>query len=396
MAWRDQWQKASFRNVEFRFRSAVASVGRRNVVHQYPGRDESFVEDMGRKQREFTIEAFVIGDDYITWRDRLEAACEKNGAGELVHPTRGRMWVAVQDCRATESIDAGGLASYSLTFIEAGENRNPTVRVDTPSAVDAAGDQAIIAVSEDFSGVFEVDGQPDFVEEDASASLGAALDEITTAARSIVPDMTILPAFHREASGILSKLTTLMRIPSDLASSITGQIAGLRGMANGPSSAFSALSRLFSFGSDSSVARTTPARIQQASNRDAVNLLVRRTALIEAAKASARIDFESRNDAIATRDNLAALLDAEASGATDDVYFALTDLRVAVIKDIGARAANLSQLMQFTPRATIPALVLAYQLYEDPARDAEIISRNGVRHPGFVPGGKAMEVLTDD
>ena len=71
MAWRDQWQTAKFRGVEFRFRTASATLGRRNVVHSYPGRDDPYVEDMGRKAREFSLEAFVLGDDYMAWRDRL-------------------------------------------------------------------------------------------------------------------------------------------------------------------------------------------------------------------------------------------------------------------------------------------------------------------------------------
>jgi prophage DNA circulation protein len=47
------------------------------------------------------------------------------------------------------------------------------------------------------------------------------------------------------------------------------------------------------------------------------------------------------------------------------------------------------------PQATQPALVLAYSLYEDASRDADIIARNNVRHPGFVPGGRTLEVLAD-
>jgi prophage DNA circulation protein len=47
---------------------------------------------------------------------------------------------------------------------------------------------------------------------------------------------------------------------------------------------------------------------------------------------------------------------------------------------------------------TQPALVLAQRLYGDPAsveaRAAEIVARNKVRHPGFVPGGVALQVLS--
>lgn len=411
MAWRDQWQKASFRGVEFRIRSAAGTLGRRNVVHEYPGRNEPFVEDMGRKAREFTFEAFVIGADYLRWRDQLEEACEKEGSGELVHPTRGRMQVAVQDCRPTENIDAGGMASYSLAFIESGANLNPAVRVDTPSAVGIAGDNAIDAAAKDFSKTFKVDGMPDFVDLDAAATINNALDGIHAAANGMLPDMSILSAFNAASGGILGKLTGLMRLPTDLASGLTGQIAGLRGLGMSPMSAFNSLSTLFNFGKSSqpgistpavvpppsapAATLATPARIQQATNRAAVQALVRRASLVEAAKASAQVAYVSREEAIAVRDNLAARLEIEAETAPDPVYFALTDLRVAVVNDIQTRAADLARLVQFTPGATAPAIVLAYRLYEDPERADEITTRNKIRHPGFVPGGRALEVLAD-
>lgn len=404
MAWRDQWQKASFRGVEFRIRSAAAALGRRNVVHEYPGRDEPYVEDMGRKAREFTFEAFVIGADYLRWRDQLEEACEKEGPGELVHPTRGRMHVAVQDCRPTENIEAGGMASYSLTFIESGGNLNPAVRVDTSAAVGIAGDNAIDASAKDFSKAFKVDGMPDFINNDAVVAINGALDRIHAAANGMLPDMRILSAFNASSGGILGKLTQIMRLPTDLASGVTGQIAGLRGLGMSPKSAFTSLSTLFDFGKGSqtgvyvpAAASATPARIQQVTNRAAVQALVRRTALVEAAKASSVVEYASREDAIAVRDNLATRLEAEAEAVAtpDPVYFALTDLRVAVVNDIQTRAADLARLVQYTPRATVPAIVLAYQIYEDPGRADEITARNKVRHPGFVPGGRPLEVLSD-
>ena len=43
----------------------------------------------------------------------------------------------------------------------------------------------------------------------------------------------------------------------------------------------------------------------------------------------------------------------------------------------------------------IPALVLAHRLYDDPSWDADIVARNDVVHPGFVPGGVDLQVLSN-
>ncbi len=392
MAYQDQWQKASFRGVEFRFISTAASLGRRTVVHEYPDGDEAYVEDLGRKTREYTFEAFVIGSDYITWRDALEAACEEKGPGELVHPTRGRMLVSVQECRPVENINELGRSSYSLTFVRAGENTQPGTRIHTPSVVDSAADTAIGALEQDFELDFDVAGFPDFVEQDALEILDNAMQSILDTATGMLPDISILPQFTGRASGILGKLTSLLRLPGDLASSITGQIGALLGLSTGPMLAFKAFASLFGF-DNKTVKRTTPSRIRQADNRVAVANLVRRTAIVEAARAASDVEFDTRNDALAVRDQLADLLEQEVATASDPVYAALTDLRVAVVRDIGTRSADLSSLGTYVPQSTVPAVVLAYRIYDDPERSEEIIRRNRIKHPGFVPGGQPLEVL---
>ena len=80
---------------------------------------------------------------------------------------------------------------------------------------------------------------------------------------------------------------------------------------------------------------------------------------------------------------------------SDDVYSALAGLRAATVKDITVRGADRARLVSYTPIDSLPAVVIAYQLYDDASRDDEIVVRNRVRHPGFVPGGAPLEVLSD-
>jgi prophage DNA circulation protein len=42
-------------------------------------------------------------------------------------------------------------------------------------------------------------------------------------------------------------------------------------------------------------------------------------------------------------------------------------------------------LRTYAPAETVSALVLAHALYGDALRSGEIVERNRVRHPGFVP-----------
>lgn len=397
MAWRDEMQKASFRGVPFHVKSSDGDIGRRNVVHQYPQKNEAYGEDLGKKAREFTLQAFAIGDNYMASRDAFEAAIEEPGPGELVHPWRGRMNVIVTRCTPHESIEEGGKVSWSVTFTVVGKNQQPAIRPDTYSQVDAAADDAIAAAEEDFAGVFSVEDLPEFVQVDAVARITEALDETLAIAKGMLPDMSILPAFTRNASTILGKISQIIRLPSDLASSIISQVSGLLGLGGGPLAAFQALARLFNFGdSQTAINQTTPSRIRQEANRKAVNSLVKRVAIIEAARSTASMEFDSYQDAVETRDTIAEALETEALSAPDDVYLTLSDLRVAVIKDINTRGADLARLVPYETRATLPALVLAHRIHGDASRDAEIVARNHIPHPGFVTGGQSLEVLADD
>ena len=72
---------------------------------------------MGRRAREYSIEAFVLGSDYMRARDALLEAIEAPGAGQLVHPWHGTVNVTVAAASLNESTERGGMAVFSLTFV---------------------------------------------------------------------------------------------------------------------------------------------------------------------------------------------------------------------------------------------------------------------------------------
>ncbi len=90
-------------------------------------------------------------------------------------------------------------------------------------------------------------------------------------------------------------------------------------------------------------------------------------------------------------------IDAECDIATDgQVVRAMWTLRAAMAADIAARTAGLPDAVELTLGASVPAIVLAHRLYDDPGRAADLLARNDVRNPLFMPAGRPIEVLTDD
>ena len=88
-------------------------------------------------------------------------------------------------------------------------------------------------------------------------------------------------------------------------------------------------------------------------------------------------------------------LDTIEPAADDAVFLGLAELRRAVVTDLTTRGAELPRVRSVTLPGTVPALVAAYRIHADAGRADEIVSRNRIRHPGRVPGGTPLEVLSE-
>lgn len=104
--------------------------------------------------------------------------------------------------------------------------------------------------------------------------------------------------------------------------------------------------------------------------------------------------YDTAQAAATLRDTLTDAIDTVCLTADDATYQQWRDLRAAVVADLSARAATLPSLVTFVPTRTLPALVIAYRLYGDASRAEEIVARNDLIYPGFVPGGQPLEVLS--
>ncbi|WP_248769131.1 DNA circularization N-terminal domain-containing protein [Pseudomonas sp. MWU12-2345] len=143
--WTEMLNQASFRGVPFAIYGGDARFGRRLAMHEYPGRDKPYIEDMGRSTRRIRMSGFLVsnslvygGGSVLAQRDALAAAAEKKGSGILVHPTLGALKVSVPDggLGVTERWDMGRYFEISFSFIESGDRVFPTITSDSGSLLD--------------------------------------------------------------------------------------------------------------------------------------------------------------------------------------------------------------------------------------------------------------------
>ena len=120
-----------------------------------------------------------------------------------------------------------------------------------------------------------------------------------------------------------------------------------------------------------------------------------RAAAAEATRLSINYDWESYDDAQRARGELTTLLEEIGEDADDATYGAMQDLIAQVVAGLPPEDSNLPRLDNVTLLRTQTALELSYALYDSTAREPEIISRNGIQNPAFLPTLEELEVLVD-
>lgn len=387
-------REASFRGARFEVDEVEASGGRRVVLHEYPLRDTPYSEDLGRRAREFSVRGYIIQGrtyDYASARADVLKALEAYGPGELVHPWHGEVNVVVDDYRLRESMERGGLLELDIRFREAGQLANPTASADTAKGVASAASSARQALKNSFLSAF-----------------APALDEIDKAVTALNDAASLAMEYLGLPQSLIAEglayVQSLIATPAAFFDALVGLFGGLLGNENGTESGEKALAAPVPDASFSIASREGTAPLESILGGSAVitteaGRVIRHTVaqvvVIEAAASTAHAEYATADDALADRDAVVEGLDTIEPAADDAVFLGLAELRRAVVTDLTTRGAELPRVRSVTLPGTVPALVAAYRIHADAGRADEIVSRNRIRHPGRVPGGTPLEVLSE-
>jgi len=393
MAWRDELQPASFKGVSFKVNTSDLQSGRRVVEHEYPQRDVPFGEDLGRQARSFTLEAFVLGADYLAQKNALLDACESAGPGELVHPYYGSRQVLCTSVRIREAINEGGVARFSLTFNEAGQPQFPTATIDLPAAVEVQADAVLNVMETSFAEQFSVLQQPQFVLDQAVTFMDASITQMQTLADSILNPIADV---QQSLNDFKSAIDNLMATPGRMSNRFKQTLGALSGsLARSPESIDALQGLATQFIANDTAPVITPSRKQAQNNQRALNQLVQGMALVETLRLSSGVAFDSFDDAISVRVQLLERVDTLELEAADDVFLTLQALRSVFSQAVPSPDQSLPRIVEYVPIQTLPALVIAYDVYGDATREPDIINRNKnkIAHPGFVSAEQSLEIL---
>lgn len=395
MSWLENMRPGSFRGVPFWTETAKKTLGRRVVQHEFPNRETPYTQDMGRISNAFTIDGHVLGTDYDVEKKKLEEAFNKYGPGELVHPYDGLIMAQCGPVEFTESTKEGAILYFSATFYEAGSNEFPNSINNKASVLGEAAGSAIAGAKDEFDKKFSIIGLPGFAVESARAKIAAAQKAYNDATKGISDIREAAAQLAYSTRNLVAETNDLLQSPSRLSQALLDSFGLLQSSISNARLKTDALKSFFSFGSDdSSPDSSTPARQREQENKEVFNNFMRRVAVVSAAVTAQQTEFESFQDAEVTRDQITEVIEDQIREGTDtELFQALSDVQAALVSAVPDVDADLPNLKEVITDGPVSSLHLAYDLFMDPRAEEDIIKRNAIKNPGFIPKGKALEVL---
>lgn len=402
-------RKASYEGIQFDVDSATLSFGRRTVTHEFPQRDTSYVEDLGKATRQFSIQGFIVGDDFIDRSKRLIDKIESQvgtdrraNHGKLVHPWLGSLDVTPIDNPSITYDRAKRFCTFTLTFLEAG---NESTKKTTSWS-----NQLLSKADALYAKIFG-DWTPD--------KIAGIVDDVTRQINScaVVLSSCQFAQMFNLGNDILEMghdiATSLYNKKEQARSSLLGAL-GLSQYAQSTTDW-----KLASIKCTDAITLPVLKPVNVASStgtskklsdkeriNEAVDEIKKNFRLVLIANAMGAISMIGEDNDVDTdsnskktlsdeqilkiRNNLLDAIDAEMliQGTDDNQdYLDLVDSYVAVYKFLTEKLNGDSGIETVTLKQSEPSFVLAYDKYGDSTRADEIAERNDVINPLFMPVG---------
>ena len=381
---------ASYKGVPFFFESDDEKGGRGLVIHQFPHRDDPFIEDLGENPRFYDGSAYVHGDDADALAVRLSETLASRGAGTLVVPIRGPVTVHCESFERNHQRDRLGYVAFKIKLVREGA---ASAIISVPLAgrlAFQAADRLAQALADLYPRAVALGDVPDHVEAGAVSRLEQGVAEIE-AVRVSNPVAPPVSALVRD--GNVALFDRLAQFDPAAAGGLAADlVANARALADGLDPVVA--QRAFAELAGARVSALAPSYIEASARAAAVNeietdRLVRLAALTAWAEALLRRPYASRPDGVTARAEAAERFERELETATGAEYaplfVAISDLRGRVVDYLSRLINDLAPVIGIEAARRMPSLYWAWRLYADPHRAGELVARNAVSHPSFMP-----------
>lgn len=386
--WR--WRQASFDGVRFYVDGTdIGQIGRHVVTHEYPGAEQHDNEDLGRPARQITVVAYFASETADADSAALIDRIAQEGPGLLDIPMFGRMMARATPSRASWSHERLNYVGFPVNFVE----ETGTDLID-PVSYGAAliglmlGDLPGLAagfIADALAGLADIawpvaDMAAGLA--DIAADVGGLVD---VAAAGLAPD--ILAALEAAAPVLsVGAMADLPVVAQTLFEQVDAIASGPETTTAGPSAPVVAAALADASGAALARRQTMLAAWDVSPVAAVAPLAAAAVYAAEAARALAAATYTDRAAATAARAQVAALADSILPLLT---HGALADAFASAIgvaaQQITRAMLDLAPVVIVETGQSLPANVLAWKLYGDLSRSLELVDRNRVACPCFMP-----------
>lgn len=396
MTWREEIRTtAKFRGFTFNVRRHDAAGGRRLDIALAPFVEEPFIQDLGPVPQTFRLDGFILGDDYVRRRDNFLKILNEEGPGLLIHPWLGQHRVRVVRFSVRESQDQGRIAHFGIELLREGppqrSARHVPGRTTRVSQVMAAADSVERVAVEQFTSSFVIEGVAGFVSAAAAEDVASFGERLIGSIRRMQGDTAKLLRTTRDlVDGAIDRISDPQGLAVDLVEAIRNVSAGIAGRRE----ALRVLLKLAEKPASVDRGQSGQAGIAE-DNARSTNGLLAGVALGEATRRAATGDWPSRQAAEEAKKRIVDAIERHGETVPARVFQELHALEAAVTAVLPGPRGELPDLQRIQLEDSEPALVVAYRLHGTPDSAQDLIDRNRVPHPMFVPAGEPLEVLAN-
>lgn len=400
MAFGDDLVEASLGGVPFWVEDSLdLQVGRRTVVTQIAGSDLVAHEDLGALARAHEVKALVVGDDAVSQAKRLLAVFDKPGPYDYAHRTEGPRQVVLSPGSRPRMVYTEGrrrAISVSFSLVEVTTRASLASAPSSAGQIKKAGAALSLAAAKQWAEKAKKGGA---TFDAVVAAINKIANELRKVKRKALGPLAVVDQLDAAIDDLQAAAGQLAGVPADLAAGLAAILAELyaaMALFSGEGTAERFAGQGASVKTEAALAALVDvAEVELVEGDDSADaqsdqkqLEILLTSLALASCADLFITV-----APTSADQVAFAVEAAGDVADElltlpevdiDLHLASRDARDALLVRLSEAAGQLREVRVFRPAASMPAVVIAWNLTGDPQLASDLVGRNRIKDPAFI------------
>jgi len=345
----EKYPQAKFRDVEFYYQDSSVNGGRKTITHEFPDTNNRYVEDLGKLEKIYNVNAFIdIKSDNSNLTKFLEAL-DKEGIGSLIHPIHKKQNVVVKSYNVNDTIRELGIVRFSIVFEKASKNRFPVEQQGNKGKIAKFVEDLKEKIDKNFGDKFKsVKGNLEKLN-NATDSIKRASREIKRVTALIEGSADGFSSFVTSINEIINTAGGLVQSPSELSNKLRTAFDNLEGAFDNALSMFNITKNLspFNAASEISPVGNSNTSIDIRANQKLINDYISLNSLAIGYEQASLIDYTDLDQLNNIKEDLENSFKNLPDNLDREIYNSLLDIRSTTINYLNSLLLSLPRIIDY-------------------------------------------------